>query len=170
VHELDWHPLQIIGASTASVETVLKPAGLDASKGLVTTQFLKQPGDPPGSMTTKSAPTRRPREYARQSNPDDYSVLVVYERQCADDGVEEMRRSAHAENLLRQAHRCMANGSADVPDVTISTTPEGLHAVQRRCVSHLRRNKLELNGGPVVGRMKRTNDCFRPEAEPLAPA
>ena len=46
VHELDWHPLHIIGGSTASVETVLKPAGLDASKGLVTTQFLKQPGDP----------------------------------------------------------------------------------------------------------------------------
>ena len=46
VHELNWNPLHIIGASSASVETVLKPAGLEASKGLVTTQFLKQPGDP----------------------------------------------------------------------------------------------------------------------------
>jgi len=36
----------VIGGSTASVETILKPAGLEASKGLVTTQFLKQPGDP----------------------------------------------------------------------------------------------------------------------------
>jgi len=46
VHELGWTPLHVIGGSAASVETVLKPAGLDASKGLVTTQFLKQPGDP----------------------------------------------------------------------------------------------------------------------------
>jgi len=46
VHELNWSPLHVIGGSTASVETVLKPAGLEASKGLVTTQFLKQPGDP----------------------------------------------------------------------------------------------------------------------------
>src|SRR6185312_2158701 len=46
VHELNWHPLHIIGGSPASVEAILKPAGLEASKGLVTTQFLKQPGDP----------------------------------------------------------------------------------------------------------------------------
>ena len=38
VHELNWHPLHVIGGSTASVETILKPAGLEASKGLVTTQ------------------------------------------------------------------------------------------------------------------------------------
>jgi ABC-type branched-subunit amino acid transport system substrate-binding protein len=33
VDELNWAPLHIIGGSTASVETVLKPAGLEASKG-----------------------------------------------------------------------------------------------------------------------------------------
>ena len=46
VRELDWTPLHVIGGSTASIETVLRPAGLDASKGLVTTPFLKQPSDP----------------------------------------------------------------------------------------------------------------------------
>src|SRR6201984_1332064 len=35
VRELNWSPLHVIGGSTASVETILKPAGLDASKGLV---------------------------------------------------------------------------------------------------------------------------------------
>jgi ABC-type branched-subunit amino acid transport system substrate-binding protein len=31
VHELNWTPLHVIGGSTASVETILKPAGLEAS-------------------------------------------------------------------------------------------------------------------------------------------
>jgi branched-chain amino acid transport system substrate-binding protein len=33
VHELDWHPLHIIGGSTASVETILKPRGSRPRKG-----------------------------------------------------------------------------------------------------------------------------------------
>ena len=79
VHELGWHPLHIIGASTASVETVLKPAGLDASKGLVTTQFLKQPGDPAWADDDEvKAYKAFLAKYAPTANPDDYSVLVAY--------------------------------------------------------------------------------------------
>src|SRR6266576_2607420 len=105
VHELNWNPLHIIGGSTASVETVLKPAGLDASKGLVTTQFLKQPGDPAWAddeeMKTYKAFLKK---YAPSANPDDYSVLVAYMnvnavalvlKKCGDQLTRE--------NLVRQA-------------------------------------------------------------------
>jgi ABC-type branched-subunit amino acid transport system substrate-binding protein len=56
IHELNWNPLHIIGGSSASLETVLKPAGLEASKGLVTTQFLKQPGDPAWANDAHESP------------------------------------------------------------------------------------------------------------------
>ena len=79
VHELDWHPLHIIGGSTASVETILKPAGLEASKGLVTTQFLKQPGDPTWARDSEVIAYKEfLKKYAPLANPDDYSVLVAY--------------------------------------------------------------------------------------------
>src|SRR5437016_5081906 len=79
VHELNWHPLHIIGGSTASVETILKPAGLEASKGLVTTQFLKQPGDPAWANDDEvKAYKEFLKKYAPSVNPDDYSVLVAY--------------------------------------------------------------------------------------------
>jgi len=79
VHELNWNPLHVIGGSTGSIETILKPAGLDASKGLVTTQFLKQPSDPAWANDDEvNANKDFLKKYARSANPDDYSVLVAY--------------------------------------------------------------------------------------------
>ena len=79
VHELGWKPLHIIGGSTASLETVLRPAGLDASKGLITTQFLKQPGDPAWANDAEvKAYKDFLARYAPSVHADDYSVLVAY--------------------------------------------------------------------------------------------
>src|SRR5262249_8419744 len=38
--ELNWHPLQIISNVAISVSSVLQPAGLENSKGIVSTGFL----------------------------------------------------------------------------------------------------------------------------------
>ena len=46
VAELNWKPLQLLTSISASTELVLKPAGLDASQGIVSTAFLKDPTDP----------------------------------------------------------------------------------------------------------------------------
>ena len=46
VAELEWKPEQFVVSPSNSVETVLKPAGLENAQGLYTTQFTKQAGDP----------------------------------------------------------------------------------------------------------------------------
>ncbi|MBS0220165.1 MAG: ABC transporter substrate-binding protein, partial [Proteobacteria bacterium] len=46
VADLDWHPLHVIVQAISSLDNVLKPAGLAQSKGLVSIQFVKFPGDP----------------------------------------------------------------------------------------------------------------------------
>ncbi|MGJ5043112.1 ABC transporter substrate-binding protein [Bradyrhizobium sp. HKCCYLRH1062] len=127
VHELDWHPLHIIGGSTASVETVLKPAGLEASRGLVTTQFLKQPGDPAWAEDDEVKTYKKfLKKYAPSVNPDDYSVLVAYMnvntltavlKACGDDLTRE--------SLLRQATSLHGQRMPMMlPGITISTTTE----------------------------------------------
>jgi branched-chain amino acid transport system substrate-binding protein len=127
MHELDWHPLHIIGASAASLETVLKPAGLDASKGLVTTQFLKQPGDPAWADDEEvKAYKAFLAKYAPSTNPDDYSVLVAYMnvnaltivlKKCGDRLTRE--------NLIRQATSLHGERIAMMlPGVSISTNPD----------------------------------------------
>ena len=44
--DIGWKPVHLLNNVSASVGAVLRPAGLDASKGLITTQYLKDPTDP----------------------------------------------------------------------------------------------------------------------------
>jgi len=44
--EIGWKPTHFVNNVSASVGAVLKPAGLEASQGLITSQYLKDPTDP----------------------------------------------------------------------------------------------------------------------------
>lgn len=44
--ELDWHPTHFLVQNANSISTVLTPAGLDNSKGLISTAYIKDPVDP----------------------------------------------------------------------------------------------------------------------------
>src|SRR5204862_5777301 len=46
VAEVDWHPLHIVPYPASSIPLVMQPAALDHSVGVVTAEFLKEPGDP----------------------------------------------------------------------------------------------------------------------------
>ena len=45
MHDIGWNPLKLLVYPAASIPATLKPAGLDASIGVVTADFVKQPGD-----------------------------------------------------------------------------------------------------------------------------
>ena len=45
-HELGWKPLQFIDNPAASIGIVMRPAGIEASKGIVSAAFVKDPTDP----------------------------------------------------------------------------------------------------------------------------
>ena len=44
--EIGWRPLHILANVSASVGTVMKPAGLDASQGIISSTYIKDPSDP----------------------------------------------------------------------------------------------------------------------------
>jgi branched-chain amino acid transport system substrate-binding protein len=44
--ELDWHPTHFLVQNANSISTVLTPAGLENSKGLISTAYIKDPVDP----------------------------------------------------------------------------------------------------------------------------
>jgi branched-chain amino acid transport system substrate-binding protein len=45
-NDIDWHPIQFLVNNTSSIATVLTPAGLDRSVGIISTAYLKDPADP----------------------------------------------------------------------------------------------------------------------------
>ena len=127
VRELNWSPLHVIGGSTASVETILKPAGLDASKGLVTTQFLKQPGDPAWANDEEVKVYKEfLKKYAPSVNADDYSVLVAYMNVHAVELVlKKCGEQLTRENLIRQATSLHGERlPMMLPGITIGAKPD----------------------------------------------
>ncbi|HUO00056.1 MAG TPA: ABC transporter substrate-binding protein [Bradyrhizobium sp.] len=152
VHELDWHPLHIIGASSASVETVLKPAGLDASKGLVTTQFLKQPGDPAWANDEEvKAYKDFLAKYAPSANPDDYSVLVAYMNVNALTTVlKKCGDQLTRENLIRQATSLHGERiTMMLPGISISTKPDDYTPFKALRIATFNGNSWTLSGDPM---------------------
>ena len=152
VHELNWNPLHIIGGSTASVETILKPAGLEASKGLVTTQFLKQPGDTAWANDEEVREYKAfLKKYAPSVNPDDYSVLVAYMNVHAVELVlkkcgDELTR----ENLIRQATSLHGERlPMMLPGISISTKPDDYGAFKTLRIAVFDGESWSLIGDPL---------------------
>src|SRR5438067_4823491 len=109
--EIEWKPIHLLNNVSNSVGAVLKPAGLDNSKGILSTQYLKDPTDP----TWKEDPAYK--EWAafmdkyypdgdRTSTFTVYGYLVAQTfvhtiKQCGDELTREnvMKQAANLENL-----------------------------------------------------------------------
>jgi branched-chain amino acid transport system substrate-binding protein len=45
-HDIGWKPLHVLNSVSSSIGVVLKPAGVDAAKDIITSRYLKDPTDP----------------------------------------------------------------------------------------------------------------------------
>ena len=152
VRELNWSPLHVIGGSTASVETVLRPAGLEASTGLVTTLFLKQPGDPAWADDEEmKAYHTFLKKYAPSANPDDYSVLVAYMNVNALTTVlKKCEDQLTRENLIRQATSLHGERMPlMLPGISISTAPGDYTPFKVLRIAKFDGTSWTLSGDPV---------------------
>jgi len=110
-HDLGWKPLHLLNNVSSSLGTVLKPAGLEASKGLITALYMKEITDPQWkndkgyqewlAWMKKYYPDGALDD---QANAYGYTVaqtLVHVLKQCGNDLSREniMRQAANLKNL-----------------------------------------------------------------------
>jgi len=127
VAEIGWKPVQYLNNVSASVGSVLQPAGLENAKGIITTLYLKDPADPEWAndkgfldwlaFMKKYYPEGN---LADASNVYGYTVaagLVQVLRQCGDDLTREnvMRQAANLRGLVLP----MA-----LPGIVVNTSPD----------------------------------------------
>jgi len=110
-YDSGWKPLHIVNNVGASVGSVLVPAGLDKSTGLLTVQYYKDPNDPqwkddPAMLEWRAFMGR----FYREGDPKDASNLYAYLaaqtmvqilKQCGNDLTREnvMKQAANIKNL-----------------------------------------------------------------------
>ncbi len=124
--EIGWKPVHIIDINASSVSAVLKPAGLENAKGIISVGYVMDPADPEWSNdpSMKRYFAFMQRYYPDGDKDSNFNVygyitaqLLVYVlRQCGDDLTRE--------NVLKQATH-LTNVKLDLllPGISVTTTP-----------------------------------------------
>ena len=127
MRDIGWNPLKLLAYPGASIPATFKPAGLEASTGVITAEYIKQPGDPAWTNDPEMiAFLAFLKQYAPEADPTDkYNVtgyyggamVVALLKQCGD----ELTR----ENLLRKAtHMKDVTVPMLLPGITLNTAPD----------------------------------------------
>ena len=133
-HDIGWRPLRFVAFPSTSVATVLTPAGLDKSIGLLAAQYTKDPMDP---AWKDDAEMRDYVSWMKRYNPDgdvadslnitgyiSAALMVEILRRCGDD----LTRA----NVMRQA-----TSLRDVkipmllPGISVTTSPSDYRPIKQ---------------------------------------
>ncbi len=126
IGELGWKPLTYISAISTSLKTVLEPAGLEHSKGLITALAVKRPDDP---RWENAKDVQDYKAFLKQWYPSgnlaDSSNIAGY--MAAFATVEILKRCG--DELTRECVLKQATNLTDLevplllPGITVTTTP-----------------------------------------------
>ncbi|MBK6851670.1 MAG: ABC transporter substrate-binding protein [Burkholderiales bacterium] len=148
-----WKPLHIVNNVAASVGSVLTPAGLDKSTGLMTLQYYKDQSDP---MWQDDAAMKEWRAFMTKYYPDgnqkDASNLYAYiAAQTLVQILKQCGNDLTRENVMKQAANLkdFKLGLA-LPGMTINTSPTDYFLFEQAQLARFTGTRWE-NFGPVIG-------------------
>jgi branched-chain amino acid transport system substrate-binding protein len=151
-HAIGWKPVQFLNNVSANVGAVLKPAGLDASKGIITAEYLKDPTDP---QWRNDKDYKEWVAWMKKYNPgasmDDgnyvYGYAVAYTlaqvlKKCGDDLTRDnvMRQAANLKDLKVPML---------LPGIKITTTPKDYFPIESVRLAKFDGQKFQLFGSVI---------------------
>jgi branched-chain amino acid transport system substrate-binding protein len=152
--EIGWKPVQFLASISNSVGSVLKPAGLEASTGILSTNYLKDATDP----TWKDDPALK--EWAAFMDKyfpegDKTSTFSVYGYLTAQTMVQVLKQCGDEltrENVMKQAANLkdLELGML-LPGIKINTSPTDYFPVEQMQMSRFNGDHGELFGSVIGG-------------------
>jgi len=154
VAEIDWKPLHILNNVSASVGSVIKPAGFENAQGIISAAYLKDASDPqwdndPGmkqfyDFLAKDFP---------EGNKLDASVIVGYAvSQTLVEVLKKCGDNLTRENIMKQA-ASFKNFRTEVllPGITINTSPTNFAPIGQLQLMKFKGERWELFGDIISG-------------------
>ena len=154
VGELGWKPKFFLANVSTSVASVLKPAGLEFAKDIISTAYLKDPTDPawkddPGVQTWRAFMDKYypDGDKTNSNNVYGYAVaqtMVEVLKQCGDDLTRE--------NVMKQAAN-LKNFSSEVllPGIKINTSPDDFFPIEQMQLMKFNGESWNLFGDVITG-------------------
>jgi branched-chain amino acid transport system substrate-binding protein len=134
VHDIGWHPLHIVPYPASSIPLVMQPAGLDHSVGVITAEFLKEPGDPAWQDDPEvRAYVDFMKTYNPGADPNDWSnVIAYYMASAVVQALNSCGAELTRERLLdRVSHMEEVSVPMLIPGITLNTTPTDYNAIKQ---------------------------------------
>ena len=151
--EIGWKPVHYLNSVSSGVGSVLTPAGLDNSVGIITAQYGRDPTDPQ---------FQKGKEYddwvawMKKYNPtaDLKDNLNVYGYGVAQTLVQVLKQAGDnltRENVMKQAANLDMQLPMLLPGVNVKTGPDDFYPIEREQLSKFNGKSYELFG-KVYGR------------------
>jgi branched-chain amino acid transport system substrate-binding protein len=154
--EIGWKPTLFLASISNSVGSVLKPAGLENSKGILSSNYIKDPTDP----AWKDDPAIK--EWAAFMDKyfpegDKSSTFSVYGYALAQTMVQVLKQCGDEltrENVMKQAANLkdFAPGLL-LPGIKINTSPTDYFPIEQMQMSRFNGEHGELFGSPINAEM-----------------
>ena len=154
VAELGWKPVYFIGNTSSQLASVLKPAGLENAKGVISSAYLKDPFDP----TWKDDEGVKEwnafiGKYLPESDKSDSNTVYAYAvaqtlvqvlKQCGDD----LTRA----NVMKQAAD-LKDFKSDIllPGIAINTSPTDFFPIEQLQLMQFDGHAYRLINGVLTG-------------------
>jgi ABC-type branched-subunit amino acid transport system substrate-binding protein len=154
VGELGWKPKFFLANTATSVASVLKPAGLEFSKDIISTAYLKDPTDP---ASDKDPAVQKWRAFMDKYYPDgdkananniygyvQSEAMVQVLKQCGDNLTRE--------NVMKQAAG-LKNFHSDLmlPGIMVNTSPDDYFPIEQMQLMRFTGESWELFGDVIAG-------------------
>ena len=152
VADLGWKPVHILDINASPVSATLKPAGLEISKDIISTNYGKDPGDPQWkddaglkayfAFMDKYYPEGDKLNTVNTYGYSTAELLVHILRQCGDDLTREnvMRQATSLKNFV---------GSLSLPGMSATTSPTDYRINKQMQMMKFNGERWELFG-PIL--------------------
>ena len=153
---MNWKPVTIISNVSASTATVMRPAGLDNSQGVISAAYAKDVSDPqwnndPGIKAFDELLAK----YLPETNRVDASAMTGYN--MATTMVEVLRKCGDnltRENVMKQAAslKQLPQGGL-LPGITLSTGPDDFQPIEQLQMMQFKGERWQLFGDVISGEL-----------------
>jgi branched-chain amino acid transport system substrate-binding protein len=132
-NEIGWKPVHLLNNVSSSIDNVLKPAGLEASKGIISSLYLKEAGDPQwhGDADYKEWLAWMKKYNPSASTSDAFYVYAYAVSATLHQVLKQAGNELTRENVMRQAAN-LKNLKVPMllPGITINTSPSDFAPIE----------------------------------------
>ncbi|QHP67239.1 branched-chain amino acid ABC transporter substrate-binding protein [Bradyrhizobium sp. LCT2] len=152
IAELGWHPVQIVDINATSGGAVMKPAGLDAAKGVISVNYGKDPLDP---TWKDDAGMKRYLDFMAKYYPDgdkdsNFNTYGYGTAQLLAHVLQQCGDNLTRENVMKQAASLKdVTGDIALPGIKANTSPTDYRVNKQLQMMKFNGERWELFG-PIL--------------------